>query len=248
MPRNTVCEIDLGTLRDPVATGLEAYLAQADGRLKFDVGHASTLVQIPGKHTYARNTAEGTPVAFSDGSEATLWTIAFMPKDGTGDNSLSSSETAWLPGLPKADKVMPRSKEQFLAEVCMSLCAVDLDKPQRGPKLFAAHLQLLGLVNDAPRWFEQPAVAVGRIGELGASVLAFSQHEDLEPITSVTAGPVKGSALDITGVRRGDPHAVYSSPLPAPIVNVAGFIAIPRNASQEAFAALQSLNPVARFY
>lgn len=233
-------EYDLTQLRDPIATALERYVEKADGRLSFDIAAASALEKVSGKHQYARNSAKGTEVIFSDDSRATLWTIAFMPEDGTGDSSFMTLDQTWTPGLPRHEKILPRSKKAMLAEIAMTLCAVDLDDHRRGPKLFATSLGLLGLV-EKPREIKAE-FAIGGIGGLGAGPMDVFSSFDLEPHTDVTVGPLtaQGYLDQVVGKRRGDPHAVYNN---SGSLAVAAFLGIPTDASSDAFAALRSLHP-----
>lgn len=228
---------DLRTLRDPIATALEAYEERSDGQVKFNPKAASQLTRTPDKPNFARSKS---PATLRDGTVADVYTIAFMPKDGTGDDKTYQLEQAYLGSLPRKVSILPRSKEATLAELSLAFCATDIEEDE-GPKLFAGCLSLLGITPKQPV-VKLDIVTVGSIGHLGQDhqVLTYNT-EQLEPVTTLTVGPVKNNALVMGGERRGDPHAVFNHTQAQ--LAVVSFFGIARDASTEAFASLQSLNP-----
>ncbi|HSX24115.1 MAG TPA: hypothetical protein VLE74_03385 [Candidatus Saccharimonadales bacterium] len=223
--------------RDPIAAALETYQELSDGQITLDPIAARNLRPMPEKPYYARSDSMAT---LRDGTRVPLVTIAFEPEGATGDDQTFKMRDVWTSDLPRKTSLLPRDKSAVLAEVSLAICAHDSRQSQAEPTLYAGSLAVVGLV---PKPEDvQAEVAIGRIGYVGQPTI-MSMHgsvHEYDPVASITTGPVKGSRLDIDGERTGDPHAIYNA---WNQFVVASFVSLPWDASSEAFASLQSLNP-----
>lgn len=225
-------ERDLYEFEVPIVDAVRQYNDIAEGAITFSPVQASILEITPDKPNSARSL---TPVYVGEDEIATLYTIAFAPHDGTGDeNTYRATDLQFSRRYPAAAHTVPRTKSGIDCEVHLALVAKDLERRFADPKLFAANLDLLG--------FPAPGNTVDKIGTLGQPHDLFTNAIDTEwqpePVVTVTTG-VPETADPATGERYGDPHAVFNRW--STVVQIAGFIALKSGASMQHREALSTL-------
>lgn len=197
----------LGDVQDQVALALEAYGEISNGALWFNVDSAVDLKLTPDKH----NTARSASSARVGKQALTLYVIAFMPGDGTGDESaLKLDQIRSFGNYPRKAGVVPRDKSTTQHEAHLTIASFRTDGIARP---FAGCLDLVG-IND-----QAELVRLGSLGQTPPEFEAIMQAREIaDPTSTFTLWRVGEFAF-------GGKHSVHNA---SDVLQVCGFIGIPR--------------------
>jgi hypothetical protein len=213
-----IMNIPLGRFEDPVWIALRTYQQMSNNAFSFDADKACKLSLTPEKPNSARSVTE---TLFKKEKIGTLYTIAFKPGDGTGDESGYKLTNLNIDdNYPKKTLVIPRNKTGIYEEGHLTILKYNTENVHSEPKLFAGTFDLLGLKEGK----------VTKIGELGHP----SGKDDANPLATLTCGYKDEK-------RFGDPHAVYSGVTGA--IQVCAFLAISNEVNNRYQNLLDILNP-----
>lgn len=216
-------EQHLVNLREPIEGALGRYQALAGEAIKFDLENAAILEPIIDGRYSARSK---TIADLGEGVTTDLVVIAFLPQDGTGDESTYNWGDLLIPdeytcNLPKgepAPKLLPRRKVGIHSEVHMALLEQYARVANVKPYYFSGTLDVLGVIGGS----------VQKIAEVGAPQANPQPARDPSAGKTVTTYTVIGP--ENSHERQVDPHAIYypKSKLPAYLqnINVSAFMAI----------------------
>src|SRR3989344_4309600 len=126
-----VAGIKLKNFEAPIIDALKQYQNLTDGALEFELDsndrehNAGVLGLTPERPNSARST---TKVKYLGKEIGSLYVIAFNEGDGTGDVLTYDIEDLKVAkGYPRADKVVPRSKEGTRQEAHLAVASQNID-------------------------------------------------------------------------------------------------------------------------
>ncbi len=227
-----VAGIKLKELELHIRSAVRDYQRLGNGTLVFDPDRAAELQLTPEKPNSARSKTE---VRDHRGDYVgDLYTIAFKPEDGTGDEgTFKVHDLDFDPEYPQEAKTVPRSKSATHTEIYLPILSQRIDR-HFSPTPFGGTLDLLGLDKSHKR----PKVI--KLGELGYQGWA----DPRKPQAVYTTGWRKNLGKPFKE-RFGDPHAVFNS-LPDTLV-IAAFLAVTNDtllrANSTALTSLESIRP-----
>lgn len=212
--------VPLTEVQDQVAYALRSYEDVTDNAAWFHIAGAVELALTPNKPNTARSQSS---IRFGRHA-VTFFVIAFMPGDGTGDetahklDSLRSTQP-----YPATTSVVPRDKSATERELHLAIASF---QPGSTAKTFAGCLDLIGLDNSG--------TGLRRLGSLGQTREQFASimrgHNNADPTATYTLWRVGDRTF-------GGEHAVYND---TGVLQVCGFASIPRGVDP---GILRALNP-----
>lgn len=215
-------DLDLPAMREPLREALAVYESHYGGDLRF--GDFPELAPTPEKPNSARTVV---PVSYKGLPPLDMYTIVFLPHDGTGDaNTYPLGELDipdYLQFAEKPERVIPRSKRGVDYEGFFPLFSV----AGGDCHMFASSLAELRTAGPEERAQWERMVPGGKFtwgiqveGFLGSYPSEFSQRlqAGFQPQVWFTTGTRNGQ-------RFGDPHAIYN-PFESGLLQVGGFLAV----------------------
>lgn len=202
--------VGLESLRRPLNVALQKYTSRYPN-LAF--GQFDDFVATPDKPNSARTTIQ---VYYSSRPIGTLYSILFLPGDGTGDHKTFAPGTIHIPSdlrfKEKSDRVIPRSKDGMLYEAFFPFFS---RSPTGVYSYGVSSFQILGIDQHNP-----PNL-------IRTHLLGLDQDHFNEVVSSGVSVPMNASYTTDSNLRFANPHAIFYDPsVSKDIAQVVGFLAI----------------------